>query len=675
MDPEQLIAQAQAGDPAALAQIQAQTSNRAARIVTRAGTTNTEERSIKATIATETPVMEMDWDRWEMVPRILLAEGMEVPEQVPFLDAHKRWSVASVLGSCRDFAREESVIAASIFFGRTAAATDAFGLMADGHLTDVSVGFEVLEQTYIQEKTTATVRGKSYTGPCYIATRWKLNELSAVPIGADPNAKLRAALAEYIRSKSTAILPTTQQERSKMSDTTTAPGTAGELTPETIRAQSQEAERGRITEIDAMCSKHNVPAELRAKMISDGTTIEAARGLVLDWQLERGDKKKPAASLGDGFSPDLERRQKESYSILRAVRAAISGNWREAGLELEVSNDISKRMGRGATDGADVGFFMPTNIPFYARAADYSVGTPGAGTTGGTLVATSLLAGSFIELLRNEAMVLRMGATMLSGLVGAVDIPKQTGAASATWIAEGGALSQSGGTFGKISLNMKTLGALSLITRNMLMQSTPDIEMLVRADLIRMMALAIDSAALYGTGASNQPRGIANQSGVGSVIGGTNGAAIGIDHLIDMETECADANVPADNMAYMANARTVGALKKLKSTTGQYLWTANPNGRREGTPGEINGYPVVRTNQCRKNLTKGTAAGVCSELYFGAWQELLIGEWGIVEIIPNPHHPDAYETGGLYLRIMQSLDVGVRHAEAFTVMSDVLTTG
>jgi HK97 family phage major capsid protein len=358
--------------------------------------------------------------------------------------------------------------------------------------------------------------------------------------------------------------------------------------------------------------------------------------------------------------------EKSKYSLTRAINAAISGDWKGAGFEAEVSNDIAKRMGKSTQ-----GFFMPTNIPF-AQRSGYAVGTAGAGTTGGTLVATNLLAGSFIEVLRNKAKVLQLGATVLSGLVGNVDIPRQTGASNTFWVGENGTLTESEGTFDKVSLALKSIGTYSMISRNMLLQSTPDIEMLVRADLIAQLALGIDKAALSGSGSANQPTGITNTSGIGSVVGGTNGAAITIDHLIDLETAITSANAPEDSLAYLANARTIGALKKLKSTTGSYLWNGAMAGATQGTPGEINGYPVARSNQARGDLTKGTGTNL-SEIIFGNWSEVLIGEWGVLEIMPNPYDATAYKQGAVLLRAMQSVDIAVRHAASFAVMSDAIT--
>lgn len=432
-------------------------------------------------------------------------------------------------------------------------------------------------------------------------------------------------------------------------------------------------ENARVTEIEAMCRTHQVDENVRNHLIQLKAPIEMARGIVLNTVLARSGG---AASLGGGVNPDMTENEKAKYSLVRAINAAVnermgsSTAWKDAGFEREVSVEIGKRSGK-----TTAGIFMPTNLRFASRSADYSFGT-GAGlsaTSGGSnIVATNLLAGSFIDLLRNKARVLAMGAQMLSGLVGNVDIPRQKSAGLTYWVGEGQVLSQAGAAFDKISLSPKHIGALSIITRNMLQQSTPDIEMLVRADMLTTIALGIDAAALYGTGTGYQPLGIANQPGIGPVIGGANGGALTIDNMIDLETAVTSANADDGALAYLTNARAVGTLKKLKSSTGQYLWTNSPMGQRSGTPGEINGYTVARTNQARSNLTKGSGTNL-SEVYFGDWSQVIIGEWGVVEILPNPYAAGVYEAGGVELRVLQSLDIGVRHAQSFSIMSDAIT--
>lgn len=626
-------------------------------------TVDTEARTLRFSFSSETPV-----DMWygtEILSHAPSAARIgQRTQTMPLLFNHNRDDLLGVVEDIEIGTDRRGYC--TVRFGRDERGDWAMQQASDGVLVNASFMYRVYK--FIEDVETET----------YEAIDWEPYEISLVTVPADPTVGVgrdhdeAAARVEIVtRQHQPASAETREQDmkrkyilQEQANDGTTGGVSGGiaVLDEPKARAQGAEAERNRIAEIDAMCRAHKVPDDIRAGMIQRGATVEEARGTVLDMQLKRSAE--PVAKLGDGFSPDMDEKEKSRYSMIRAINAVLNNNWKDAGLELEVSNDIGKRMGKGTQ-----GFFMPTNIPF-AQRAQYAAG---AQATGGVIVATNLLAGSFIEVLRNKARVLQLGATVLSGLVGNVDIPRQTGQTSTFWVTEGGNLTEAEATFDKVSLSLKSIGTFSAVTRQMLLQSTPDIEMLARADLIRTIALGIDAAALYGTGTAGQPLGISGQSGIGSVVGGTNGAQLTIDHLIDMETALTNANVDEENLAYLANAKSVGWLKKLKSTTGNYLWTNLPNGNRSGTPGEINGYPVARSNQARSNLTKGTANGVCSELYFGNWAELLIGEWGVLEIMPNPYDATLFKQGGVLLRAMQSLDIAVRHSASFSVMSDALT--
>jgi HK97 family phage major capsid protein/HK97 family phage prohead protease len=582
---------------------------------------------------------------------------------LPLLFNHNRDDLLGVVESITVGADQRGYC--TVRFGSDERGDWAMQQAADGILVNASFMYRVFKFEEDLETDTLT------------ATDWEPFEISLVTVPADPTVGIGRALEDSsnrveIARKSTPNdsplpleEPTMQQRHILMQQTVDgAPGAgaAPSFDENRIRTETAANERARIREIEALCRAHNMPEELRTGLIQRGASIEEARGAVLDKTLERSSA--PVASLGDGFAPDLSATEKANYSMIRAINAVLKNDWRDAGFELEVSNDIAKRSGKSTG-----GFFMPTNLEFSQR-AQYAAGAP---STGGVTVATNLMPGLFIEALRNQSRVLELGATVISGLVGNVDIPRQTGASSTYWVTEAASLTESEATFDKVSLAYKTIGTYSAITRQMLMQGTPDIEMIARNDLIKQIALGIDAAALYGTGTGGQPTGVSVTSGIGSVVGGTNGAQVTIDHLIQLETALMAANANADSAAYIANAKTIGWLKALKSTTGQYLWSNSPLGQRTGTPGEINGYPVARTNQARSNLTKGTSSGICSEIYFGNWSELIIGEWGVLEIVPNPYDATLYKQGGVLLRAMQSIDIGVRHPASFAVMSDALT--
>ncbi|KQV51352.1 phage major capsid protein [Duganella sp. Root336D2] len=571
----------------------------------------------------------------------------------------------------------------TVRFGKDARGEWAMGQVNDRILQNVSFQYRVF--TYVTD----------VDSDVYTATSWEPFEVALVSAPADitvgmarsaANEEMDVVITRSQSNPANADNPENEEDpmfiikKHKKQEVAEGQRSVGGAPAAPAPAPSQQAavdpqklEQDRVTEIEAMCRQYQIADETRTALVQLRTPIEQARGVVLNEMLARG---RGTASLNNSHNPDLTEKEKARYSMLRAINGSIrqmqgdSAAWKEAGLEREVSLAIAQRSGKQTA-----GVFIPTNLRFAARAADYSFGT-GAGLSassgGANLVANNLMAGSMIELLRNKARVLSLGAQMLSGLVGNVDIPRQKAAGSTYWVGEGQPLGQTGAQFDKISLTPKHIGAITVITRNMLQQSTPDIDMMARADLLQTLALGIDLAALSGNGAGNMPLGIANQPGVNPIIGGANGAAITLDHLIDMETAVADRNADSDSMAYLCNARTVGALKKLKSTTGQYLWTNNPIGQRSGTPGEINGYTVSRSNQVRKNLTKGTGTNL-SELFFGDWSQVIVGEWGVVEILPNLYAPGVYEAGGVELRVLQTVDVGVRHGESFSIMADAIT--
>ena len=564
-------------------------------------------------------------------------------------------------------------------FAKTPRADEVMGMVADGILRNVSFAYEV--RSYSADD----IDPADSDDATYTATDWMAYEISIVTVPADASVGIGRAIndeekevrivraASALKSLTPEVVtpPPASADSEKTKGITMPPviETADPAIVEQTRDSAIAAERTRVTEIEALCEKHKVSTEVRRGMVKGGATIEQARGTVLDEMLRT--KQNPVASLGEGANPDLTEKEKANYSLIRAVNAAIGKDWSKAGFEREVSSAIAERSKRGES----LGFYMPTNVDFAMQApqvrAPYAVG---AQATGGVLVQQQLLAGNFIELLRNKARVLQLGGTLLSGLVGNVDIPRQSGASTAYWVGEGANIPESEATFEKLGLTPRTLGCYSYMTRNMLLQATPDIEMLARADLLAVIALEIDARALYGTGAGGQPMGIANTSGIGSVIGGVNGAQFTIDNFIDLETQVTAANVGEDTLAYLANAKTIGWVKKLKASTGSYLWSNSTGafGQRTVTPGDLNGYPVARSNQVRANLTKGTSVGVCSELFFGNWSELFVGEWGVLEILPNPYGA-GYKSGSVELRAMQTIDIGLRHPASFAVQSDGLT--
>lgn len=601
-----------------------------------------EHRTVTASVASETPIQM--WSAWKEV--LSHAPGAmrmgQRQKSLPLLLGHDPDRVVGVIDAIR---QEDGRTYATMRFASDEEGEKAFTRVKDRILTNVSIGYRVFKRSEDEEQKITT------------ATDWEIFEVSLVAMPADASVGVYRSLNQATE-KEPLMGDKNQTTAATAVQKETAP--AVQVSENEVRA----AERARIQEIETMCRQFSIDDNRRNDLINRGASVDEARAAIMDTLSAQ--RQSPAADSKRDFDIGMSEAERRSYSLVRALNAHMTGSWREAGLEREVSVELARRMGRDSN-----GFFMPTDLPMM-RDAGYYVGTP---TQGGNLVKTDLLMGSFIDILRNKAAVMQLGATFLPGLVGKVEIPRQSGVSATQWIQETGTVTGSNATFDKVALDMKTIAAKSFVSRNMLRQVTMSVENFVRNELATSIALAIDLAALSGSGSGSEPKGLASQTGILTVEGGTNGAAITFDHLIDMETKVADANADGTSMAYLANAVTIGALKKIKDANNNYIWKPIVGASRNAIPGEVNGYPVARSNQARKNLTKGTSSGVCSEIFFGNWADLLIGEWGVLEILPNPYSAAAYDNGGLEIRALQSVDIAVRHPESFCRMADVLVNG
>jgi HK97 family phage major capsid protein len=277
--------------------------------------------------------------------------------------------------------------------------------------------------------------------------------------------------------------------------------------------------------------------------------------------------------------------------------------------------------------------------------------------------------------------MISMGVGTLPGLVGDVAIPRRSGNSTGYWLAnETTAITQSESTFDQISLSPKNYGVLSKYSRQTLLQATPGIEELVRRDLVNTVNIGVDLAILNGSGSSGQPTGIMQTSGIGSVAGGTNGAAITLENLIKLEEEVLVDNAGGNSMGYITNAKVLSALKQLRAGgsaagNGSFLWNTDLSGIGRGaTPGVVNGYAVGVTNQVPSNLTKGSTSGECSAVVFGDYSQALVGFWGNgMELAVSDSDGSDFTKALTSVRAITTLDVAVRQASAFSAILDVTT--
>ncbi|MST97609.1 phage major capsid protein [Victivallaceae bacterium BBE-744-WT-12] len=425
---------------------------------------------------------------------------------------------------------------------------------------------------------------------------------------------------------------------------------------------TQETDMTRAIDLLALGRQRGMFDEV-SKMLRDGKSNEE----IYTALLERSGAK-PAGTAEIGLT-DKDKRQ---YSICRAIHAAASQNWDLAPFEREVSEAAAKHMKMESR-----GFFVPMDILSHnsgariehvmdVRASDLTAGTA---ANGGNTVATELLMGDFIDMLRKRLVLSRLGVRYLTGLRGSIAIPKQTAGAASYFVAEDGNITGSGQKFAQIAMSPKTVGAMTSFSRLLTIQSSLAVEQFVRADLAMALAEGIETAALNGTGTDNQPLGLLKRTGTNVVAIGTNGGALTWKDVVAMETEVADDNVFDDGtMAYLFNARTRGALKTTEkfANTGKEIYQPGMN-RGEG---EVNGYLAAVSNILPKNGTKGTGTGLSTGV-FGRWSDQIIGLWGVLDLLVDPY--SSAQNGGARVVALQSFDTTVRYEESFCLCSDIVT--
>lgn len=522
---------------------------------------------------------------------------------------------------------------------RFGSSTQAKEILADVKakvVRSLSVGYELLN---IISETGRVVRFS-----------WRPYECSVVSVPADVNAGFYRSLKGQ-----NIMTDITIDDDTQTSHTTRSQRIAGK--PHALD------ERDRVREIYAIGRVHNMH-DLADKAVNDGTSLDAFRAIAMSRLRDTG-------ALRPAESPDLglSRREVEQFSFVKAILAQMDPNYarREAGFEMEASRALAQKLGREPQ-----GIYVPGEVLRYQsrNQRDLVAGTP---AYGGNLVATEHHADSFITLLRNRSHVINLGATTLGDLVGNVAIPSQAGAASAFWVAEGGAPTESAQTFGQVPLTPKTVGAFTDFTRRMLLQATPDIESIVRADLAGIIGVEMDRVAIAGSGASNEPLGILNASGIGSVAIGTNGGPITWTHVLQLEESIANANADEGALAYMTNNRARRALKGTTKVSGDagagFIWSDEM--RDASGYGTLNGYRSAASNNVPSNLVKGTSGAVCSAMIFGNWSDVLIGQWGGLDILVDKITNGT--SGGTRVIALLDMDIAIRRAASFAAIKDATT--
>lgn len=416
---------------------------------------------------------------------------------------------------------------------------------------------------------------------------------------------------------------------------------------ETVK-QLREVRVSKVSTLEALQNKESLTDEEKTSFDSIMSEIKN-----LDLDITRAEEAEKIMSAAAGKSAvkglsSSTKKELKNYSFMKAIREGATGNL--TGLEAEMHQEANlEKKASGIYNESSV------SIPSFLadkRALDVA-------TDGTDLVAVNN-ASAIIPVLRPNPIVGSLGATIITGLVGDLDLPRQSSATAATWEGENDANAESTPGFNKLSLTPKRLGAYTEISKQLLAQRSPSVDALVRSDLEIAIGNALDVAAINGAGSGGVPEGILNVTGIGNVIGGTNGAVPTFANMVALETAINSANADGDTMAYLTTPGIKGFLKTKVKEAGQASYVYEGN--------QINGYNAFTSTNVPSTLTKGTSSGNCHAIVFGNWRELILAQWAGVDIVVDPY--SLSKNAKIQLVINAWYDVAVRHAASFSAMKD-----
>lgn len=573
---------------------------------------------VKGVLTTEEPAMVIDWSKWEVVREVLLMSGAEIPEikQVPLLDSHDSRTTKNIVGSIRNIELEDKQIVGDVVLSSTAEAEKT--KIKEGHITDLSVGYAVDEKSsqYLKKGESVKIGDTEYKNEyedgmlLVIRTAWRLLETSLVAIGADPKAKLRELQVLEVTPK--------EEEKTKIEIKTEA---KNKMTDE--EKKLQEIEQIQKFANERFEGRYKPTAE---QAIREGKSFNEFTKIVFDEiQKKSGDYEKPKSAVG------LTETEKRNYSFQNAINGLM--NNQRSGFEFEIHQELEKKGLVARNQGILVPYEMQRTQ------------TVGSASGGGNLVATTLRGDMLIDQLVNPPVLQQLGATFLTGLRDNISIPYIVSGHTGEVVAEGSAATGSDIVFGQKSASPKLVSANTSFTKKLLSQSSVSVEALVQRKITQAINILIDYLGLRGSGATNNPRGLLNTSGVNSSTMTTPTWA-GIQAFI---RDLLIANA-IGNFKWLMSPQVRHALVTTPKVSGQAIFLQENE--------MVAGYSALATNQVASQT-----------LVLGAWEELYMMFWGAQEIVVDPYTES--KKGIVNVTIFDEMDVLVAQPTAFTINTGV----
>lgn len=523
---------------------------------------------------------------------------------------------------------------AEVRFGKGALASEVFNDVTDGIRQNISVGYRI--DGRIQRDDDPEEYYRVATTPM---------EISVVSVPADQSSQVgvgRTVPAKPLTE--TLIGDNDMTEEVKSVDL------------DAVKADAVKAARKNDAEILELGVQHN-KRDFASDAIKKGLSVDEFRGALLQQLSEKPLDINPAAV-------DAPVKEQRTYSLGRMIQAQVTGDWRNAGFEREMNDEITRRVGRSAE-----GIYVP-DFAWQQRGPLSTAATGGSASevVFDDFVPTAHRGDMFIEALRARQVLGGLGTTYMSGLTGRIKMPKLATGANAAFVEELGDVADGAGTDGGVTLQPRTMGAFVDLSRLLMMDSVPAIEQIIRNDLLASAADRTEFYAIQGSGSGGQPTGILNTSGVNNldISAGTDRAALTWDDIIDLVKLVEEDNgiVNGNSAGFLSHPAVKAALAstaKVASTDSVMIMNDPWN--------SLYGYPAAFTSNIPTNLNPGDAGNDASALIFGDFSQLMIAQFGAPSILVDPY--TGSRAGTVRMVLHAELDVGVRNAVSFAITDEV----
>ena len=353
---------------------------------------------------------------------------------------------------------------------------------------------------------------------------------------------------------------------------------------------------------------------------------------------------------------ELEQRAKRPYSLTSVVRSMCETPPRLGTLEMEVDQEL-----RALNPNRNViGKLVPVEVLAQPWRRDLTIG-------GYPQVVQTTVGDQVIPFLRARTVCGQLGATIITGLTnGNVKLPRAYVGATASWLPEIGPGTDTDPNLDSFTVIPKRIQGSTVISRQLVYQSSVDIERFIANDIANAIAVAVDNAALNGTGTAPQPMGIlhypVNTSGsytyASRSANVTFGGAATWPSVLSFEKILEAGLVTNDGTFGYATDVTVRdkwqqAVKV--ATYPAFLWenTADPS----DTFGRVNGRRAISSTQLPAR-----------QVIFGKWSECMICSWLGLDIHVDPF--SLATTGELRVQVALLADIQFRYPLAFCASAD-----